>query len=163
MKHSPSSEVSAVSARRVRALLLAYGADPARWPPAERVAAQRVLEQWPELQALAEREATLDAVLDEDRVAGDLVMDEAALLRCLPAPHGVAPLRTAAVVIPRTSRSDARWRWAAPALAAAVSLGIGMGWWLPQTAESGSALGGTDVEDVIEYAQLDAEYEEFLP
>jgi hypothetical protein len=91
MKHSPSSEVSAVSARRVRALLLAYGADPARWPPAERVAAQRVLEQWPELQALAEREATLDAVLDEDRVAGDLVMDEAALLRCLPAGAGPRP------------------------------------------------------------------------
>ena len=163
MKHSPSSEVSAVSARRVRALLLAYGADPARWPPAERVAAQRVLEQWPELQALAEREATLDAVLDEDRVAGDVVMDEAALLRCLPAPQSTVPLRMVVVGSPGRPHSDAGWRWAAPALAAAISLGIGMGWWLPQTADSTVTVAVNDVEDVIEYAQIDAEYEEFLP
>jgi hypothetical protein len=163
MKHSPSSENPAVSARRVRELLLAYGADPARWPISERLAAQRILRQWPELQALAGREARLDSLLDEDRLADIEVMDEAALMRCLPAPQGAVPLRTAAVVNPRTSGSDARWRWAAPALAAAVSLGVGMGWWLPQTAESTLAVAVTDVEDVIEYAQIDAEYEEFLP
>lgn len=163
MKHSPSSENPAVSARRVRELLLAYGADPARWPISERLAAQRILRQWPELQALAGREARLDFLLDEDRLADIEVMDEAALMRCLPAPQGAVPLRTAAVVNPRTSGSDARWRWAAPALAAAVSLGVGMGWWLPQTAESTVAVAVTDVEDVIEYAQIDAEYEEFLP
>ncbi|MEZ5454781.1 MAG: hypothetical protein R3F04_01500 [Lysobacteraceae bacterium] len=152
-----------MSARRVRELLLAYGADPARWPPAERVAAQRVLQQWPELQALAQREAKLDAVLDEDRLAGMAVMDEAALMRCLPASQGVVPLRTIPLAGSRTMHSALGWRWAAPALAAAVSLGIGVGWWLPQSVESASTVAVTDVEDVIEYAQIDAEYEEFLP
>jgi hypothetical protein len=164
MSHSHSSEVPASSGRRVRELLLAYGADPARWPAAERTAAQLTLAQWPELLALAKSEAALDAMLELGELPASMKMDEAALVRCLP-PSGVSmlPVMTRHADSSMQVRSDSGWRWAAPALAAAISLGIGMGWWLPQVDPSTGVTTVADVEDVIEYAQIDAEYEEFLP
>lgn len=49
---------------RVLEILEAYGADPARWPAAERAAAQALLAQSPELQQAQADAARLDAILD---------------------------------------------------------------------------------------------------
>jgi hypothetical protein len=50
---------------RFRALLEAYGAEPRRWPPGERVRAEEVLARSAEARALLAEAAAFDALLDE--------------------------------------------------------------------------------------------------
>jgi hypothetical protein len=118
---------------RARALLAAYGADPGRWPAAERAAAERLAAADPVLAAeLAEAQA-VDALLD-----------------ALPAPAPSPALRVALKDIPDGARLGwsgrlsslwpfgAPWRPAAGLVAAAV-LGIFLGIVTsePTTADSG--------------------------
>ena len=54
-----------MSLDRLERLLEAYGANPARWPPAERTPALELLEATPELQGLRRQAAALDALLGQ--------------------------------------------------------------------------------------------------
>lgn len=49
---------------RLQTILDAYGADPARWPEAERMAAERLLAAMPEAHVKYEAAARLDTMLD---------------------------------------------------------------------------------------------------
>jgi len=76
---------------RFEALLEAYGADPRRWPEAERAAAVAFASAHPEMGAVAAEAARLDAVLDAGRTearGSDLL--QARILAALPkaAPAG---------------------------------------------------------------------------
>lgn len=59
-----TERVETMDARRLEALLDAYGADPARWPATERAAAQALLEADPALQVRLEAARRLDRALD---------------------------------------------------------------------------------------------------
>jgi len=67
---------------RLRALLEAYGAEPARWPEEERAAAQALVAAHPELRTLQGQEAALDAALVSETPA----VPEALLARVLAIP-----------------------------------------------------------------------------
>jgi hypothetical protein len=53
-----------MTSKRIEELLSAYGADSRRWPDNERAKAQALMEQLPELRALAEETRALDVLLD---------------------------------------------------------------------------------------------------
>lgn len=96
---------------RARAILEAYGAEPARWPADERRAMRRALKGDADLQAAAREMAALDAVLATDRPGRDVPALEARILAAAPAP--------AAASNPFASRRQI------PAFAAAAALMVG--------------------------------------
>lgn len=106
---------------RMEAILAAYGASPARWPEAERAAAQA----WAHANAaafaaMAREAAALDAALDLD--VGEAADDEALAVRILAARDGnVIPVRFGA------PRPAGGWRRQAAALAACAVLGLAIG------------------------------------
>ncbi len=114
-----------VTADRVRVLLDAYGADPGRWPEAERDAALRVMATDPGLAADVAAAAEVDVLLD-----------------ALPDPAPSPALRVSLKDIPDHARSgwldrlaalwpfEAPWRPAAGLVAAAV-VGIVVGVSMP--------------------------------
>lgn len=71
---------------RARAILEAYGADPARWPVDERRAMRRALERDPDLQGAAREMVALDGVLSSDRGAPDTSALQARILAAAPDP-----------------------------------------------------------------------------
>src|SRR5690606_16810156 len=117
---------SGITKDRFRAMLAAYGADPQRWPAAEREAATRLAAADPELAAeLAEAAAT------------DLLLD------ALPAPVPNPALRVRLKAIPDdatlrwTDRLAALWPFGAPwrpaaGLVAAALVGVVVGFTAPQ-------------------------------
>lgn len=99
---------------RFQLLLDAYGADPGRWPAAERAAAEALLAADPTAQAARREALALDAALDllpTPPVPADLAARIAA----------AAPLRT-----PRPANSNRPWPMAM-ALAASAALGLWLG------------------------------------
>ncbi len=119
-------ELGAMNRERMAAILEAYGAAPARWPDAERTAAQAWagahVEDFAEM---ARDEAALDAMLALDARAGG---DEAALTSRILASfpngdHGGNVLRP---TFARRAPAPGFWRQAA-ALAACAALGVAIG------------------------------------
>ncbi len=126
--------------RRLAEILDAYGADPKRWPEAEREAAERLVETSPAARALRDEAALLDALLDrategERAPSADLI--ERALAGSPAGSEDRAPRRRGSVERlagarrasrARPARSRARRRlaaFAAPlAAAAAVALWV---------------------------------------
>jgi anti-sigma factor RsiW len=116
-----------INRERFVALLDAYGAEPSRWPEAERAGAQALLASDPELQRMHARALELDQVLD----AGVALAPSPALRRAvaeipLRAERGTAP------ALPWLFASALR-----SALAAAFVLGLGV---LAGTSSSADAL-----------------------
>lgn len=95
---------------RARAILEAYGAEPARWPAGERRAMRRALKGDVDLQAAAREMAALDAVLATDRPGRDVPALEARILAAAPAPAALNPFAS---------------RRQIPAFAAAAALMVG--------------------------------------
>ncbi len=93
---------------RVKAILDAYGADPARWPEAERAEMKRAVSGLAEFAALRDEQARLDRLLEQDRPPTDTAALEARILAGAPRPAA------------SVSRSRVRGR--IPAFAAAASL-----------------------------------------
>jgi anti-sigma factor RsiW len=116
-----------INRERFVALLDAYGAEPSRWPEAERADAQALLASDPELQRLHTRALELDRLLD----AGVALAPSPALRRAV----AEIPLRAergAAPALPWLFASALR-----SALAAAFVLGLGV---LAGTSSSADAL-----------------------
>jgi len=126
---------------RLRAIVDAYGADPARWPPAERAAGEALLADSAAAQALVAEAADLDATLD-----------------AVPAPQPTAALRTAILAAAPGRAAPSLlaqlrdgwrdlfgelggWRMGGAVLAASLVLGIVSGGLLSEALSSESAPG----------------------
>ncbi|MCK6554813.1 hypothetical protein L6Q96_09570 [Candidatus Binatia bacterium] len=86
------NETSPMPLARLRALVDAYGANPERWPAAERAAAEQLLRTSPEAQRYRDAAAGLDALLD---------------LACEPEPSAALRDRILATTASRASNDDA--------------------------------------------------------
>ena len=148
-----------MNSERLQHLIDAYGADPARWPPAERTA----------LAAAQPLSAPLARLLAEAAV-----LDQA--LSGLPLPELPATLAARVLAAapqsarhrpPAPRRSGWRELWdalgglrlAGPAFAFALSLGLGLGTLIPQAADEPES----DLETYIALAWLDESFDEELP
>ena len=133
---------------RLKEIVGAYGADPARWPATERVAAQDLLERSAAARRLRDEAAALDRILDQAPQAASSALLAARILRSQPQPR----------------RTDARslftelwpdgpaWRPAA-ALAASMVLGLAVGAFTPLFLGPGDA----SVDDEIASFWVDAD------
>ena len=103
---------------RFEQLLDAWGADPRRWPEAERAAAQEHLARDPSARALGARAAELDALLDSHHVAPP----DAALVRAVLDATGGSSQRCS-----RPRRSivfPVRWWWSGMGIAGVAGIGL---------------------------------------
>jgi anti-sigma-K factor RskA len=139
---------------RFRAIVAAYGANPARWPAAERRACESLVAVSVEAQALVGEALRLDAVLD-------------ALPAARPTPAIRAAILAAAHAAPPPSRLREAWReifgdlggWrtAGAALAASLLLGIVSGGLLSE------GLAPESSPSLLQLALLDDDFSEFEP
>ena len=119
---------------RFAALLDAYGADPARWPDAERAGAHALLDRSAEARARRDAAAALDALRDRAAAAPSSALAARILAQAPPAPRAKVVRLRARVA-------------AAVGLAAAASLAI----WLTQRPAARQTLGPAAVAQLGEY------------
>ena len=117
----------AMNLRRLEALLDAHGADPARWPAAERAAAQELLAADPAAQKRLHEARRLDRALDRLPPAPAPAADLAARIRAVALQQNplAAPAAPAPAPIPANG-NRAPWRFTA-ALAASALIGLWLG------------------------------------
>jgi hypothetical protein len=142
---------------RFRAIVAAYGADPARWPAAERAAGEALLTVSVEAQALLGEAAPFDAALDALPAFHPTPAMRTAVLAAAPRP---AP--PSLVVRLREGCSEifgelGGWRTAGAALAASLLLGIASGGLLSEGWASESSPG------LLQLALLDDGFAEYEP
>ncbi len=126
--------MSSMKPARLIELLDAYGANPLRWPKAERAAASQLLASSAEARALREQAALLDASLDQFEVAPASALLRARILRSYPpTPIGWR------VWLAELWQELGGWRLVTPAFAASLFLGA----MLPNLLEQAS----TDLPD----------------
>lgn len=145
--------MNSMNLTRLAELLDAYGADPRRWPAAERAAAQALLVASPEALGLQQRAALLDDALDQYTPTPPAPALHQALL--------------AAAVLPRRPRwrdmwADfwrdlGGWRVVGPAFAASLVLGALLPLVLDETAVD------LPDEDLIAAVQMVDELPEWTP
>lgn len=134
-----------MSLDRLKILLDAYGADPRRWPAAERAAAQALLGSSADARTAAHEAGRLDALLDRAPVRADAAADPALLAaiiaKTVPAAASRRPARS------WTEAFAARFAfWPNfAALAAAGVVGFLIGW----TDLNQSAAASRDMPDLI--------------
>lgn len=145
--------MNAMNLTRFAELLDAYGADPRRWPDAERSSAQALLLASPEALGMQQRAALLDDALDQYAPTP-------------PAPALRQALLAAAVLPQRSNwrgmwsdfwRDLGGWRLAGPAFAASLVLGALLPLVLDETAVD------LPDEDLIAAVQLVDELPEWTP
>lgn len=115
--------------RRLEVLLDAYGADPARWPAAERAAALALLATDPAARAWLEQARRLDRALDALPPAPAPAGDLAARIRAAAQQHDAAPAVPAPTPLagPVAANSNRpAWRFPA-ALVASALFGLWLG------------------------------------
>lgn len=141
-----------LSPQRFADLLAAHGADPRRWPLAERAAALALLAASPEARRQQHEAARLDALLDAWQPPAPAPDLRLRLLRAAPLAQRAESL------LHRLWRELGGWRLAAPALAGALALGVAVGARLP------AIEAGDDAEaEWLSLAQLDDPYLEYAP
>ena len=132
---------------RLRTIIEAYGAEPARWPADERGAAEALLARTPDLRELQRAELALDAALDSVPAQAPSSALLGAVLREAPA----APMP----LLDRVSVLLERWLArpaAAMTVAAVIAMaGLGTGYAIPQSAAVAAVtdLGTGDVNELI--------------
>lgn len=114
---------------RFEILIDAYGAEPGRWPPAERAEALALLAREPRAQALAQAAAELDGLLDRAPAPAPSDLLRHRVLATAPGRRaGISPLGWA---------SGAGW---AAAAAAGVLVGISLGEQMSQARQADAVL-----------------------
>lgn len=132
-----------VDLARLKQLLAAYGADPARWPESERTEARDLLAGSPEARQELRKAAELDALLDSASMPPPSPALMAAILAKTP---GAAQSGWLASLWP----FGPLWK-PASALLLAGALGIATGLWLP----SESLLAGSDFTSEVDSLLFD--------
>jgi anti-sigma factor RsiW len=113
-----------MSLARFETLLEAYGGQPARWPAAERAAAEALLASNPTARALHARAAELDALLDKLSAPQPSPALRARILAQAPRPARPRLLSRLAQAMLPAGPVPYGWRPAGAALAAALVLGM---------------------------------------
>lgn len=127
---------------RLRSLIDAYGAEPARWPADERAAALLLLANSAEARAYAQDAGVLDAMLDRAPLRPTVTVDPAALAAKITR----APNRRAAARATWSRRPVFGFGWPnLAALAAAAIVGFVVGW----TDLNGTAATNRDIIDAV--------------
>lgn len=111
--------------QRLEVLLDAYGADPARWPAAERAAALALLAADPAAQAWLEQARRLDRALDALPPAPAPAGNLAACIRAAAQQRDAGPAAPKPIPVPANSNRPA-WRFPA-ALVASALFGLWLG------------------------------------
>jgi hypothetical protein len=144
--------MSSMQLARFTEVLDTYGADPQRWPAADRDAALALLADSQVARAQQQEAALLDAALDAYAVAAP-----AAALRQTIIASAAPARRTWRQSLADLWRELGGWHLAAPAFAASLTLGALLPMWLDETA--------TDLpdEDLIAAIQLVDELSEWTP
>jgi len=142
--------------QRFAALIDAYGAQPRRWPQAERAAALAFASGDAHAAALLRDAAALDALLDADVAAPASSSAQRALLAALPPPRGLAWRGQELLAL------LGGWRIALPAMAMALVAGIDLGATagalvFPATQAASPDVDGSSTRDVARYSQGFAE------
>jgi hypothetical protein len=136
---------------RLRTILAAYGAAPARWPEAEREAMLALIALSPEARAAVTVASTLDATIDTYANPAENAINPLKLVAAITAqPQGTPSQRPQ----PRPARITIGWPNLAGLAAAAVA-GFLIGWSgldrsvlpAPPTSDAGQALFGNAPED----------------
>lgn len=151
----PDSTPAPIDSARIAALVAAYGADPSRWPAAERDAhASAGANAEEALREAAALDAMLASLRDTPPPAADLRRRVLLAVAAQPRPAArgfLAGLR-------ELWRELGGARIAAPAFAMAMAVGLGLGWaTMPAVADAG------EPEDLLAIAQFEDTYEEFTP
>lgn len=153
-----TERVEAMDLRRLEELIDAYGADPARWPAAERAAAQALLAIEPAARTLQDRARRLDSALDALPPAPQVALQTGALAariraaaRQQDATPANSPASPPANPLPAPANSNRpAWRFTA-ALAASAVIGLWLGFATgPFTLDTGGTidLAALDQQDV---------------
>ncbi len=144
-----------LSADRFKLILEAYGAEPSRWPDAERDAALRFLAEDARARTWLDEARALDGLLDMDLEVAGAEDEQSQLDRVLarmlekPATNVVAfPRRR---IMPRADRRVLPWLWTGIGLAACIA-GATIG-----TKVGLSSMDDVRAQRVLDLAQLDAE------
>jgi anti-sigma factor RsiW len=125
---------------RLAEVLAAYGADPARWPAAERDRLIAHVESTPDLQALLIEAREIDQILASVKAPSVPAGAAARLL----AQAGQQKPKATVIPFVRARARPSIWSWgAAAALAASFGLGIFLG-----TTNFGAHLGDSDVVEI---------------
>lgn len=138
---------------RFKDLVAAYGADPARWPERERVAALDLLERIPEARRLMEEASAIDRLLDLSPTTAVTPELQARILAQLHARTGVRSgiAGFLAALLP------GRPAWVpAAALMASLALGLGVGTFAPSIA----GLDGDSAHDAALLAMTGADFDD---
>jgi anti-sigma-K factor RskA len=109
---------------RLRAIVDAYGGDPARWPAAERPAAETLLAGSDAARALVAAAADLDAALDAVPARQPTLAMRAAILAAAPRPPAPSFLTRLRDGWREVFAELGGWRTAGTVLAASLVLGI---------------------------------------
>ena len=144
-----------VSADRFKAIVDAYGADPARWPQDERDAALTFMAQDTRAEAWLDEAVAIDALLGEGFEPIDAEADEAQHARVLA--HMLMNPATNVVAFPRRTSSQPSRRRIVPLLWTGIGLAACLA-----GATVGIKIGLSSMDDVraqrvLDLAQLDAE------
>jgi anti-sigma-K factor RskA len=140
---------------RLRAIVDAYGADPARWPAAERAAGEALLAGSAEARALVAETADLDAALDSLPALQPSPAMRTAVLAAAPRPAAPSLLARLHDGWREVFGELGGWRLAGGVLAASLVLGIVSGGLLSE------GLSSEISPDLLQLAYLDdsdAEY-----
>lgn len=115
-----------ITPKRVREIIEAYGAEPGRWPEAERDAALAAVRERPELASLLREAQELDGMLDgfAPPLPRTKAADLAGRIAAIPQP---APIRRAAALATAPWRQWFAWPKLA-GLAVAGLIGFTVGW-----------------------------------
>lgn len=144
-----------VSADRFKAIVDAYGADPARWPDAERDAALRFMAEDARAEAWLDEAVEIDGLLSAGFEPVDAELDEAQHARVLA--HMLMNPATNVVAFPRRTASQPSRRRIVPLLWTGIGLAACLA-----GATVGIKIGLSSMDDVraqrvLDLAQLDAE------
>ncbi|MFC4728325.1 hypothetical protein [Coralloluteibacterium thermophilus] len=137
---------------RLDTLLDAWGADPARWPAAERDAALALVAASAEARTRQAAAARLDAALALPDPPGASMRLRRAVLDGIPVPRPGLAARLRGLLQPLGG-----WRMAGPAFAASLALGVAFGSFVPKQETA------VDEDALVQFAQLDNRYQDFLP
>lgn len=154
---------NAMSMARLRAILEAYGAEPRRWPQAERADAEALIAASPEARALRDETAALDHVLASVVAPAPSSALRAAILEAAPRPPAAAGftgnLRGLWQSLLSTLGGElGGWRPAGAMLGLALLLGIATGGTIGVQQEDPATVAAAEAPDLLQLALFDDPY-----